>query len=233
MAVGLGGKFKVGHWTPVRITVDGGDSGFAGDIELTLPDSDDVATRVHPGVGRGGADPAGGQWTGWRYVKLGKIQWPHQACCGRADGTIAGTRSSRGDPRPPATWQWVVNVGPDVGVDQASVFLARMRGEKLITSQLLETDQFPDRWYGYEGVDMLLVTTGEENPLERLGDEQYSALLQWLQLGGRLVYSAGKRAPDMFREAIASTRCGRASSKSWMCTGRLRDWRTSPGPRND
>ena len=30
VAIGLGGKFKVGHWTPVHVTVDGGESDFAG-----------------------------------------------------------------------------------------------------------------------------------------------------------------------------------------------------------
>ncbi len=133
----------------------------------------------------------------------------------------------------PATWQWVVNVGPDVGVDQASVFLARMRGEKLMTSQLLETDQFPDRWFGYEGVDVLLVTTGEESPVERLGDEQYAALLRWLQLGGRLVYSAGQaRAGSVSRGQSVLRACGRASWTNSIGTGRLRGWRTSRGPRS-
>jgi hypothetical protein len=200
VAIGLGGKFKVGHWTPVRVTVDGGDSDFAGNLELTLPDSDDVATRFVQGADTAVQIPRGGHWAGWRYVKLGKIRGHVQAVLRSADGTIASATSIDNASAEPATWQWVLNVGPDVGVEQASVFLARMRGEKLMTSQLLETDQFPDRWFGYEGVDVLLVTTGEESPWERLGDEQCSALLQWLRLGGRLVFSAGKRAPDIFRE---------------------------------
>ena len=79
-------------------------------------------------------------------------------------------------------------------------FLARVRGEKLLTSQLLQTDQFPDRWFGYEGVDILVMSTGDVNPAERLSDEQSAALLLWLKLGGRLVYSAGRRAPELFRE---------------------------------
>ena len=88
-----------------------------------------------------------------------------------------------------------------MGVEQAAVFLARVRGEKLMTSQLLQVDQFPDRWFGYEGVDVVILSTGEVNPAEKLSDEQFTALLRWLQLGGRLVYSAGRRAPELFRES--------------------------------
>ena len=47
-----------------------------------------------------------------------------------------------------------------MGVEQAAVFLARVRGEKLMTSQLLQVDQFPDRWFGYEGVDVVILSTG-------------------------------------------------------------------------
>jgi len=198
--VGLGGKFKVGHWTPVRVTVEGGSSGFAGNVELLLPDGDDVTARHVQGASDAVQVPAGGHWTGWRYVKLGRVRGRIQALLRSADGTVVATREVEHAAAAPATWQWVLTAGADVGVERASVFVARVRGERLISSQLLETNQFPDRWYGYEGVDVLLVTTGELSPLEQLGDDQYAALLEWLRLGGRLVYSAGKRAEEIFQE---------------------------------
>ena len=49
VSIGLGGKFKVGHWTPVRITIQGGDANFTGQVELLLPDSDDVS--IETGLG--------------------------------------------------------------------------------------------------------------------------------------------------------------------------------------
>ncbi len=198
--VGLGGKFKVGYWTPVHVVVEGGDRGFVGNIELTAPDSDDVTTRFTQGVGSVVQVPAGGQWTGWRYLKLGKIRGRIHVALRSADGTIAASRWVEHAPPEVSTCQWVVEVGSEVGLDRAAVYLARVRGERLTTSRLLTPAQFPDLWYGYEGVDALLVTTAQESPLEQLDDAQYAALLQWLKLGGRLVYSAGRRAPDIFRE---------------------------------
>ncbi|NLX57247.1 MAG: hypothetical protein GXY58_19230 [Planctomycetaceae bacterium] len=200
VTVGLGGVFKVGHWTPVLVTIDGGGSDFVGNLELTAPDSDDVVTRFIQGADTSIAIPRGERWTGWRYVKLGKVRGRLQVVLRAADGTLVSSRSVERVTPATATAQWVVSVGPDVGVAETAVFLARVRGEKLTTSVLQEREQFPDRWFGYEGVDVLLVTTGTESVLERLSDEQYGALFEWLQLGGRLVFSAGKRAEELFRD---------------------------------
>ena len=201
VSIGLGGKFKVGYWTPVRITIQGGDADFTGQIELVLPDSDDVSARFVQASPETFQVPAGGQWVGWRYMKLGKIRGTMKVVLRRADGVPVCEQTIDDISPEPATWQWVVTAGPDVGVEQAAVFLARVRGEKLMTSQLLQVDQFPDRWFGYEGVDVVILSTGEVNPAEKLSDAQFTALLRWLQLGGRLVYSAGRRAPELFRES--------------------------------
>ena len=122
VSIGLGGKFKVGHWTPVRITIQGGDADFTGQVELLLPDSDDVSTRFVQESPATVQIPPGGQWTGWRYMKLGKIRGAVQVVLRGADGTVASERVVDDASPEPSTWQWVVTVGPDVGVDQASVF---------------------------------------------------------------------------------------------------------------
>ncbi|MHB0955658.1 MAG: hypothetical protein ACYC6N_18650 [Pirellulaceae bacterium] len=200
VSIGLGGKFKVGYWTPVRITIQGGDTDFAGQVELVAPDSDDVSTRFIQGAGDSLQVPGGGQWVGWRYMKLGKIRGNVKVVLRAADGSISSEQNVAHVSPEPSMWQWIVTIGPEVGVEQAAVFLARVRGEKLMTSQLLQPEQFPDRWFGYEGVDVLLLSTGTTSPAEQLSAAQTDALLRWLQLGGRVVYSAGRRAPELFRE---------------------------------
>ena len=121
------------------------------------------------------------------------------SCAG--DGTVCDDRTVEAAAPAPSSWQWVLNVGADVGVEEATVFLARERGEKPMLSLVSLPEQFPDRWYGYEGVDVMIVPTGTESPLEKLSDSQFSAVLRWLQLGGRMVYSAGRRAGELSREA--------------------------------
>ncbi|MCU0959616.1 MAG: hypothetical protein MUF48_05880 [Pirellulaceae bacterium] len=197
--LGLGGKFKVGCWTPVRITLHGGAADFSGRLELVAPDSDELSTRFTDAAEATLQVPAGGQWTGWRYIKLGKIRGRVRVLLRSADGQVVRESVADDAVAQPATWQWVVNTGPDVGIEQATGLLARLRGEKLLTSTVRDPAEFPDRWFGYEGVDVLVVPTATTNPLEQLSEPQFAAILQWLRLGGRLLVSAGRRAPELFR----------------------------------
>ncbi len=196
--IGLGGKFKVGYWTPVRVTIDGGRSGFAGQFELTAPDSDDLTTRFVAGTAASIEVPPGEQWTLWQYVKLGRINGSIRGILRDQDGKAVDEQVIDHAAPSPATWHWVVTLGTDVRVEEAAVLFARMRDEKLVSSVMSEPSEFPDQWYGYEGVNVLLVAAGTDTPLEAISDQQYDALLHWLRLGGRLVLAAGRRAPELF-----------------------------------
>ncbi len=201
MDIGLGGKFKLGFWTPVHVTIDGGREGFTGHFEFAAPDGDDLATRFRDGATAWIEAPAGGQWRGWRYVKLGRIDGDIRGIIRDREGQIVDEQVLPHAAPLPATWHWVVTLGTDVQVEEAAVLFARMRDEKLVASTLTDPAAFPDQWYGYEGVNVLLVAAGSKTPLEVLDDAQYEALLHWLRLGGRLVLAAGRRAPEIFHEA--------------------------------
>ncbi len=198
MKIGLGGIFKVGYWTPIRVTLAGGSAGFRGKLEFTAPDSDDLTTRFVDGDTELIEIPPQGAWTGWRYVKLGRIDGTIRGLLREEDGAIVDERPV-GDIDPqPATYHWVVTLGNDVKVEESAALFARMRDEKLISSLIREPDELPDQWYGYEGVNVVVVASGTASPLELINDRQYAALLHWLRLGGRLVLTAGHRAAELF-----------------------------------
>ena len=44
--VGFGGRYKVGGWTPVEVTLLGGDIPLTARVELTVADGDGVKSRV-------------------------------------------------------------------------------------------------------------------------------------------------------------------------------------------
>ena len=94
VSIGLGGKFKVGYWTPVQITIQGGDADFTGQIELVLPDSDDVSARFVQASPETFQVPAGGQWVGWRYMKLGKIRGTMKVVLAGLTEFLSGIRPS-------------------------------------------------------------------------------------------------------------------------------------------
>ncbi len=56
----------------------------------------------------------------------------------------------------------------------------------------LHANQLPSHWYGYDGVDALVFTGGDEG--FQLQPAQRDAIVDWVKVGGRLVLCAGSRA---------------------------------------
>ncbi|HEY8506056.1 MAG TPA: hypothetical protein VIL46_15830, partial [Gemmataceae bacterium] len=77
--------------------------------------------------------------------------------------------------------------------------------------------QLPDRWFGYEGVDLMILTTGGDEG--RLVQDLFTlpenrsrkaALLEWVRRGGRLLVSVGRSADvvvplDEFQQILPAT----------------------------
>ena len=62
--------------------------------------------------------------------------------------------------------------------------------------------QVPTRWFAYEGVDILLLTTGNREFVEKLLNDQEGrkeAIAEWVRRGGRLVISTGSNL-DIFND---------------------------------
>ena len=93
-------------------------------------------------------------------------------------------------PRP----QGAADSGPGAGLRNGRVELA----------SITEVGMLPDQWFGYDGADLVVLTTGSgsDDFLERLFGEngltadklKRAALLEWVRRGGRLVVSAGSNA---------------------------------------
>src|SRR5207247_1629122 len=74
----------------------------------------------------------------------------------------------------------------------------RRRPETAMQAVHVQTaEMLPDRWWGYEGVDCLVLTTSDADFLAALSAEQRQAIVQWLQLGGRMVMCVGARGAEI------------------------------------
>ena len=53
----------------------------------------------------------------------------------------------------------------------------------------------PDRWFGYEAADVVVLTTGSQTFINSLNDDsaapQRKALAEWVRRGGKLIVSVG------------------------------------------
>ncbi len=195
--VGFDDTIKVGCWTPVLLTVCGGEQGFSGQLLLRAPDSDGIPTLFATGVQSAITVAPGAEVTYWRYVKLGRTNGRILATLRNADGQVVAQHTISGLTPLNAARQWVIVLGAEVGLDEAARFLSRRSDAPFATGRLTLAAELPDRWIGWEGVDAVLVTTSEPGILEEMDALQFAALKRWVQLGGRMILSCGARAADV------------------------------------
>lgn len=93
---------------------------------------------------------------------------------------------------------------PKDGTESNSSDATGYRGGRIETTALTDVGQMPDRWFGYDAANLVVLTTGSASDdfLRRLFGDQASAvdrtkreaLLEWVRRGGRLVVSVGSNA---------------------------------------
>jgi hypothetical protein len=205
--VGIAGRYKPGLWTPVEVVLRGGKAASNVRVVLTVPDSDDVPTRIpaakplqlQPGV------PS-------RVLLYARI--------GRSQGTLTVELLPDGgdSPRPlahrtfeagPASGDveflpavssrdsLIVVLGKDIGaIERATGNLRPELGERATVARLNGVDRLPTEWYGYEGIDTLILLTSRPDLYAGLKADgpRMAALEQWIRMGGTVVLCGGRRA---------------------------------------
>jgi len=196
--IGLGGRHKVGYWTPVRVELSGVSTTAPGQLELVTPDSEGLSVTyvVERGEASPTTSPGGSRYTG--YVKFGRTRASLTVRWRSGREVLAERRLSEGE------------VGTAVGVHQPLLVTLRQSvaldeaarqvfnpNEPVVAVTVAEPGELPDRWFGYEGVHTLVVGTSDLAWLKRLSSRQNQALDEWLRLGGRMVISAGRNALEL------------------------------------
>lgn len=198
--------FKVGLWTPIYVEIFGGSDGIekkASDREapyiiIASTDSEDVGTEVRVPVA---VEPLKTR-TFLAYVKPGHM--------GQNDVGVTLYISGRPSPRTPfdaystlrTDQHLYLSIGSRMSdVHQAVKHIGRPRGKGKDDNFFLDTAEFrnvvfetdverlPERWFGYNNVDLLILSTENRKFLTafNLSTERLAALAQWVRRGGRLV----------------------------------------------
>jgi len=201
--IGFDGNYRVGHWTPLRITIAGGSADVHGTLEVTAPDSDGVRVTYGDASHRSVAIATGEETTITQYIKFGRIRTNLTVrLVDDGEELTARTFSAPGDMQAPlsSTQEMIVTIGRSIGIEEALRKRLRGRSRKISICQCDDLDEFPGHWFGYEGVDTVVATTSEECVLEHLDEQQIDALERWVQLGGRLILCVGERGEEVFGE---------------------------------
>jgi hypothetical protein len=197
--------FKSGAWTPVYISVKAGlDGTKKGEIIVESADSDDV--RNHYAIMLPPLEP-NDMVTLLAYTRPGSAG-NEITVSARIDGRIVASRPDhysslnpdqqlfltiggrlaglRAEVRPPSTVKGGEEDESDADVrDNASRRVVALR----------ELPKLPTRWFAYEPVDLMVLTTGDREFVTGLLNERENrkeALVDWVRRGGRLIVSVGR-----------------------------------------
>lgn len=211
--VGIADRCKVGLWTPVEITLLGGSESLTGVVTVTVPDGDGIPSQVSTPPQKPCQVLPGRQTKVLLYVRFGRVT-------GSMDIQFIVNNRVAANKTLETSFQKDKDHFPDplegqsliISIGQKTVDLDNLPGireipaeHRPVVAQLNDVAQLPTHWYGYEGVNAIIISTSDAEMYRKLRPEsaQVAALDQWIRLGGRLVFCVGTQADEVLAKSSA------------------------------
>ena len=201
-----GRRCRIGAWSPVYVELAAGSADVgAGDFELVTEtsDSDDVRGQYVVDVPAIGKESTRTVLTyfrpGNRTARVTALVRRKQ---GRAVVHSLDREPDQGDVVGPDETLYLTLGAKLSGLRQALIPPRQAEGEPGQESQLADRAEhslahverpgdLPGRWFGYDGVDVVVLSTSNKALVEQLSGPTAGALGEWLRRGGRLVIGVG------------------------------------------
>ncbi len=203
--VGFAGRYKVGLWTPVEVTLHGGSRPVSGQLSLTVPDGDGVPSRVATPPDEPCQVLPGQDTRVLLYARFGRINAKLTVEFRHADGQVVRKKFTADETADPsgllpavgASRRMIVEVGVDpLGVKEAIALQRQAADRQTVVVRLDDASRLPEQSIGYEGVDTLVLSTSRPGIYQDLAPEgpRIEALDRWVRLGGKLIVCVGSQA---------------------------------------
>jgi hypothetical protein len=195
LKLGFSQNYTLGHWVPIKFTF-APDASFSGSLELLVPDSDGIQARYV--VPQSSLTVAGDLIHVSHYVRVGRV---HSNIIVRAiDG---GTARDISVPSPSVAFagtdRMVVSVGADLGLEEVAQEYVRGTASFTKYVHLEDGEDLPNEWWGYDGIDTLVLTTDGDH-IAAITPTQIAAILKWVEQGGNLILSVGRGGEELLAE---------------------------------
>lgn len=232
--VGIRGYFKVGYWTPIRVEIRDAGELKEPRVEVEVADNNGVPTTAYQQVSSSDSKDSS-QKTFTVYTKVGRIGNPIRVSLldgGRMIDTRTVRPAIKEQPKSPAvalpaTSELILSIGtapfglqpaiPDRAAEGA------FAGRKLL--DIGRIAELPSEWLGFDAVDLVVISCGDGKIGGELAADanRFSALVRWVELGGKLVVLCGPQsakelmatgaplaslAPGKFEEIVPVTKTG-------------------------
>lgn len=199
--IGLANHYKPGHWIPIWVDVDAAALTASARVQVIVPDSDGIETTAE--VPLSATVDVGSRSTALLYTRIGRVGDPirvrllqgNQVTDERTLQLAGSSSRDAGVIAIPPTGELLVAFGPSAArivqplADRAALADHVVRRVANIT----RTTELPSDWFGFETVDVLVFSGNDRQLLDELASDadRLAALVQWIELGGRLVILCG------------------------------------------
>lgn len=214
--VGFANKYKVGLWTPVELTLRGGNTPQTGVVAVTVPDGDGLPSQVVTPPSKPIQVLPGQQVTVRTCVRFGRVSGELKAEF-IADREVAAAKTFKTEisadensfleaieEQPLMVVVGNTNMGLDdaVKLRDSTNDPNRPNQSRTEIARITDVEQLPTEWCGYEGVEALLIATSDIDLFRKLTPDnaRIKALDEWIRMGGRLVLCVGSQADVVLAE---------------------------------
>ncbi|MCE9548301.1 MAG: hypothetical protein K8T25_22740 [Planctomycetia bacterium] len=228
--IGFGGHYKLGYWTPLSVTVSGLAEKETCTLEVTVPDSDGAPTQFTQAISVASHQPLSVRL----YVKIGRATGDMTVAV-RNEGQIVARRTfdlAGGEllPAMPSDAWLVLTLGrtQHLAATLAADKAFHASGGEVVAVE--DAAQLPTEWYGYEGVDAVLISgtaagldkllsdpaesknrvpgaTPQKSTVDASGTlpqpPKLRPLDKWLRRGGTVIVTAGTHAEKLLSPGSA------------------------------
>ena len=210
---GFDGQAKLGHWIPITIVAGAeAELTLATGFRVTNLDGDDTLSTVEGPLvemSRGTESKTFQAWTrlGRAYGKL-EVSLVNDAGESLAQQTVSLSGMRSAESIAPATASMILCLGADSTLTQSlaqSLTSAARRDPPRIVA-VTDPAQLPVNSLAWSGLEAVVLLTNDVDWIESLDPRSVSAMLRWVDDGGRLVVSASPTAMPVFRAGGALER---------------------------
>ena len=190
--IGIKGKFKVGQWTSVRVTVDASHLEDGDQIGIELLDPDGGVVRFENSTPNWTRDATNRSASAVTLVKFGRMSGEVRVRWERHTNELAAERtwSAAQLPTPlPTDHQIVVSVGKDIGVANALAIRSKGSTDPATHVQITPND-LPQHLLGYSSIDTVVLPTlglGVTGNATATSSFLWQPLVAWVQQGGSVI----------------------------------------------
>lgn len=191
--LGFDGIWKLGHVTPVKVSLPTSIVGQTKSINISTVDGDGVRVTYENGLQESSSSV-------WGYFRTGRNQTQLIVSAVNEAGEELSQLSLNSISALNSSQPLVVAIGDSMGLEELSRTSAETKQQNFATAVVAQEADLPDSWRSLSGCDLLVIACRDAEFLQSLSLTQWQAIDNWICRGGGCIISlSGQVDPSVYK----------------------------------